>query len=503
MGIYLQPMRRGAKSNPTQKDQGMKRTLISYVVIATILCLGNASAATRYVDLNSPNSTPPYTSWAMAATNIQDAIDAAENGDLVLVTNGIYATGGRVVFGAITNRVAITKPLIVQSVNGPAETHIVGNSPAGPNAVRCAYLTNQAQLIGFTLTNGATLASGDLDKEASGGGVWCEPLASPFSLVPILSNCVITANVAIQYGGGTYNGRYINCVVKDNVAFFGGGARGGYFQNCLVLNNTGTSWTGGLDAPASAINCTIVSNTSLGSAAAGGVSILGGTLRNCIIYYNTNANPAGSSRNVSGAASSLRNCNTINTPALFGGIIITNASEFLNAASGDFRLPADSLCINAGDNANVTDPSDLSGATRIVGGTVDIGAYEFQTPSSVLSFAWAKQFNLPTDGSADFVDLDSDGANNYAEWRADTNPTNALSVFKIVGITNTASGIQVTWNCVSSRIYYMERGTNDFANVVSFQVINNFLPASGFNTRSYTDTTATNVGPYFYRVGVR
>jgi len=462
----------------------MKQGLLQLLCLILLPSVLNG-ADTRYVDLNSTNPTQPYTSWATAATNIQDAIDAAVDGDLVLVTNGVYGQGGRVVFGSMTNRVAVTKSITVQSVNGPGATVIQGNGPVGDTAVRCVYLTNGARLFGFTVTNGATRLVGDTTKERSGGGIWCESNNGLLIMNAFVSNSIIAYNRASQDGGGGFSGQYRNCVIMTNVARFGAGISRGGIRNCLVVGNTAFDSGGGLyNSSAGSGNW---GNTIVGNSASSGGGVLGVTMINSVIYFNSGGNHL---------SSTLSDCCTTPMP-IYG---FTNAPLFADPANSDFRLQSNSPCINAGYNSAVSGEVDLAGNPRLVGGGPDIGAHEFQTPSSLLSYVWAQRYGLPTDGTVDYADPDGDGMSNYGEWRSDTVPTNAVSFLQMVTATNSPTGVKVVWRSTNTRTYFLERATN-LLGAPAFQIVaSDIFGVAGVTAR--TDTTATNGAPYFYRVGV-
>jgi hypothetical protein len=187
-------------------------------------------------------------------------------------------------------------------------------------------------------------------------------------------------------------------------------------------------------------------------------------------------------------------------PLAAGAGNFTNLPAFVDPAMGNFRLSSNSPCIDAGKNSYAIGTVDLDGRPRIVDGTVDVGAYEFQPSVSGQFIGWLQRYGLPTDGSADFSDSDGEGMNNWGEWRCDTVPTNAISVLRMVSATNGSFGLNVTWQSAATRIYAVERATNLGA-PPSFQIIaSNIIGLAGATT--YTDPTATNSSVFFYRVSV-
>ena len=347
-----------------------------------------------------------------------------------MVSNGTYNAGGMVTPGyALTNRVCITNAITVQSVNGPTVTIIEGAAGTGPvggfgkDAIRGVFMTNACSLTGFTITNGYTLGvGGDRLFDQSGGGIRIATLTAS------VSNCVITSNTAILYGGGVYGGTLNNCrlsgnysrddgggayycdlnncTLNGNVGENGGGALGGTLNNCLLYANHADE-NGGATFNATLNNCTLYGNT----AELRGGGMYSGTINNGIVWGNSATN---SGNNLDGTTVRYTCAQNGVTEGTDG--CTTNNPLFVNSSGTNYQLQGTSSCVNAGDNTyaptNET-PYDLAGMPRIIGTTVDMGAYEAD-----IAFADASKIDDTGDGRSwttakktiqAAVDLVSDG----------------------------------------------------------------------------------------------
>ncbi|NLF38451.1 hypothetical protein GX586_03340 [bacterium] len=266
----------------------------------------NLQATTRYVWPNSPFPLFPYISWMFAAHTIQDAVDAAGEGDTILVTNGVYATGAKMVPGAVLqNRVAVTKPMTIQSVNGPDQTIIVGAPDAttngyGPNATRCLYASNGVTIVGFTLSNGYTdvMVGVPPFAQIAGGGAFLLDNV-------VLSNCTIvrckgfySAGAVADYmsmvtrcsfvGNNPSNDGSVVSVWRDSVVsdcgVVGGNiaaASGSCVLNCRQEGNVGYAGIVAIEA-SSVLNSIAAANTG-GFFGAGGIMAISSLVSNCVV----------------------------------------------------------------------------------------------------------------------------------------------------------------------------------------------------------------------------
>src|SRR5438105_3247583 len=103
-----------------------RQKLFSFFFLS--LFIFDVAATVHYVDVNSATPMAPYTSWTIAASVIQDAVAAAQDGDLVLVTNGLYDIGGTPYISPVTNRVLLISHVTLQSASGPQLTAIRGRA---------------------------------------------------------------------------------------------------------------------------------------------------------------------------------------------------------------------------------------------------------------------------------------------------------------------------------------------------------------------------------------
>jgi len=462
---------------------------------------------THYVSLTGHNQ-PPFTNWWGAATNIQAAVDAASDGEMVFVNSGTYV---------LTNQISVTKGVNIVGVQGADSTIIDGNYPATTN--RCFYLANaNARVSGFSIVNGCAGAYGwGSGVEAVPGNVDHCVIANNIGLVNArgcgvyisggtLDSCIITNHAAALYGCGVNasGGAVIsNCQISDNgfatvsSSLTGGGIRisGGTMRNCLIARNIAGGGGAGIWVAGSTVieNCTVVSNVTL---SAGGGIYVGATTtaRNLIVYGNSDSG--------NGNYYNLTDCTySCVTPALSGTGNITGAPLFMNAAANDYRLSWTSPCIDKGTNQSwMATATDLTGNPRIVNNAVDMGAYEAipDTDGDGIPDWWMIQyFGHPTGQAGDHSlagdDPDGDGYTNLEEFQNGGNPLKFD-----VGSAYIWTAVEIGWKGVAGTNYQVQYAT-DLAKG-NWTNWGGTIVGNG-STTTILDSTRTNIHK-FYRVVV-
>jgi len=214
---------------------------------------------------------------------IQEAIDVADNGDVVLVSPGTY-------YEIINfNGKAITVASLfytTQDASYISQTIIDGNMQSRVVLFNSGEDVNSV-LTGFTITHGYSTYHG--------GGIYADEYCSP-----TLTHLRIVENQSGNNGGGFYFGEYCSPVMSDllierNSADAGGG---GFFYFCSVLledseikNNISAQKGGGLyilESDFQLENVLVANNDA--SDQGGGLYLFGlieqSTLNNVIVEYN-------------------------------------------------------------------------------------------------------------------------------------------------------------------------------------------------------------------------
>ncbi len=263
---------------------------------------------------------------------IQAAVDAASNGDTIIVSPGTYTYSGSDQWASVVD--IDDKQITLRASGAPGETIIDG-------------MGTHRTVSFWNIGTPATVSDGFTITNSPRSGIWC------YHASPTITNCIIIAN---SHDGLGASGGGIDCTNESSPAII----------NCTVMENSAGDGRGGgiacgmnsSGADTTITGCTISGNyaywtdTSPSTSGGGGIYCWNGgaTITDCIITGNIAANGGG-----------------IHDPYLGGSIAITGCTISNNTAATGGNMGGGGIFCYGGDGTLITDCT-VTGNTSAAGG---------------------------------------------------------------------------------------------------------------------------------------
>lgn len=346
------------------------------------------------VNADSGDDANDGSDWSKAKKTIQAAMDAAMlKGGEVWAANGIYPESVTLrpfayLYGGFTGNEVARDP------NHKSEGGTVLAAGAVPSGVKARGGHT------FTLMDGLTVEDAFIGGSLIGSST---TLANNrFTNAGAVSATNDAANIShnqfsLRANGFHADSSYVNVVgntITGGPLTTSGTYSAIYLTGCsgLIAGNLITTHDTGINLANSAPN--VLNNTISGPARGIYYISVEPLIANNIINVSTYGS-SGITRSVlPGTTQRIWNNDVYGTsgapyPTPYLGNI-SKAAKFRDAAHGNYRLAADSPCIDAGSDLDVTaGTTDLDGKPRILGLHVDMGAYEYTASQFVLADAVA------------------------------------------------------------------------------------------------------------------
>ncbi len=329
---------------------------------------------------------------------------------------------------AVIDGFTITAGNAISCYRGGGGMYIDSGSPKMTDCTfswNCAYIGGGViSVYGSPALLNCTFISNSVSS--GGGGMYKE------SGNPSLTNCVFVGNQS-RYGGGMRNGggsaKLINCTFTQNSAKVeGGGISKAYCHNFTLVN---CIFSGNTADCGGGLHSNNASDLRLTNCTFGGNSALNGNAIACDSYWQIHPSNIQFTNCIlwDDGGEIWNNDNstiTINHSDVWGswpgqGNIDADPC-FVDEVNEDYHLLPASPCIDTGDPNYVAEPNetDLDGKPRIIGGRIDMGAYEYgqllqadvrivpRTISLASSGKWITAFlRLPEDYNVSDIDSNS------------------------------------------------------------------------------------------------